>query len=268
MIRVVKPATAPEILRTKGKLATQVLCDAYAAAPRDYQAGRKTFEFDRVIYAADEVKKSLQEAQHKKCAFCESYFAHTGYGDVEHFRPKAGYQQKSSDKLKRPGYYWLAYAWENLFYSCQLCNQRFKRNLFPLKDGRRRARTHQHQIAKEDALLIHPEQVDPAKYLGFREHYAFAIDDCVEGTTTIEVLGLNREELTEVRYDRMEDLKTLIEIIVTLRQELMASHDAELSERLNRHEKRLRAKTQVSAEYSAMVSTYCAHALPQQDMRA
>src|SRR5207248_2896103 len=84
----------------------------------------------------------------------ESFFAHTGYGDVEHFRPKGGYKQRETDELKRPGYYWLAYAWDNLFCSCQLCNQRFKRNLFPLRDGRRRARSHTHKLDKEQPLPL------------------------------------------------------------------------------------------------------------------
>src|SRR5437016_1604606 len=124
MIPIVKPA-APAVLVTRGPAATQQLCDAYQSAPADYQRGTKTFAFDASLYGAATVKDTLRIAQHKKCAFCESYFAHVGFGDVEHFRPKAGYKQRDSDELKRPGYYWLAYDWSNLFYSCQLCNQRF-----------------------------------------------------------------------------------------------------------------------------------------------
>ena len=126
MMPVVKPA-ALDFLLTKGQSATRELCNAYDSAPQDYQSGAKTFDFDSAIYAAPAVKDALRHAQHKKCAFCESFFAHTGYGDVEHFRPKAGYKQQEADTLKRPGYYWLAYEWNNLFCSCQLCNQRFKR---------------------------------------------------------------------------------------------------------------------------------------------
>ena len=58
--------------------------------------------------------------------FCESKVSHIAYGDVEHFRPKAGYRQRPEDPLVQPGYYWLAYEWSNLLFCCQLCNQRFK----------------------------------------------------------------------------------------------------------------------------------------------
>nr|WP_239015299.1 AAA family ATPase [Archangium violaceum] len=77
-----------------------------------------------------------------KCAFCESQLAHISYGDVEHFRPKAGWRQEEGGPLGRPGYYWLAYEWTNLFLACTLCNQQFKRNLFPLRTPSRRARSH------------------------------------------------------------------------------------------------------------------------------
>ncbi len=87
--------------------------------------------------------------QHDKCAFCESKVSAIAYGDVEHFRPKAGYQQSHDDDLQRPGYYWLAYEWSNLFFSCSICNQQGKRNVFPLANPRRRATCHRDDIGLE-----------------------------------------------------------------------------------------------------------------------
>jgi uncharacterized protein (TIGR02646 family) len=184
MIPVVKPP-APDVLLDRGAAATRALCEAY-------DRGAVLPEFDADIYAHPTVKDALRAAQHRKCAFCESRFDHIGYGDVEHFRPKAGYKQRDADQLRQPGYYWLAYAWENLFYSCQLCNQRFKRNLFPLRDGRRRAHPRTRTIVREEPLLIDPSRLDPSEYIGFREEMAFAVNGCREGETTIQVLGLNR----------------------------------------------------------------------------
>ena len=60
------------------------------------------------------------------CAFCESKVRHIAHGDVEHFRPKAGYEQ--GHRFNRNGYFWEAYRWENLYYSCQTCNQVYKGN--------------------------------------------------------------------------------------------------------------------------------------------
>jgi hypothetical protein len=48
--------------------------------------------------------------------------------------------------LEQPGYFWLAYVWANLFLACQLCNQSFKKNLFPLADPAKRARSHLHDL--------------------------------------------------------------------------------------------------------------------------
>lgn len=92
MIRVRKPTEPPEVLRTKGTRARRALNSTYSRAPRSYEKGTRSFEFDSAIYAHETVKQALLEAQHGKCAFCESKFAHISYGDVEHFRPKAGWR--------------------------------------------------------------------------------------------------------------------------------------------------------------------------------
>ena len=109
MIRIRRPAEAPTVLRTKGKARRRVLCALHTRFAQDYRSGKRTFTFDSAIYAGKEVKDALIGMQHGKCAFCESRITHIAYGDVEHFRPKAGVRQEPGDKLQRPGYYWLAY---------------------------------------------------------------------------------------------------------------------------------------------------------------
>ena len=147
MIRICKPTQPPAILKKRGYQETQGLCNIYDASPKEYHEGSFTFEFDSGLYAAKSVKNALLRAQHGKCCFCESKVAHISYGDVEHYRPKAGYRQSPDDPLGRPGYYWLAYDWSNLLFCCQLCNQRFKRSLFPLADSVYRACTHHHDLS-------------------------------------------------------------------------------------------------------------------------
>jgi uncharacterized protein (TIGR02646 family) len=252
MIRVDKPEP-PQTLLTRGAAATEELCRQYDSAPPEYQNGNRTLEFDSSIYGARDVKESLKAAQHEKCAFCESRFSHVAYGDVEHFRPKAGYKQREADSLKRPGYYWLAYAWSNLYYSCQLCNQRFKKNLFPLRDGRKRAKSHHQAIDKEVPLLVDPGVLDPTSFVGFREEYAFAIDDSAEGATTIDVLGLNREELAEIRRDRLESVKQLVGARTALLNALADAPSPEIQARLEEIENFLALRLHSTAEYSAML---------------
>ena len=60
-----------------------------------------------------------------KCAYCEALTSVVAFGDVEHYRPKSSY-------------WWLAYCYDNYLASCQLCNQRFKKNDFPIQNRKMR----------------------------------------------------------------------------------------------------------------------------------
>lgn len=207
MIRIDKPDAAPEKLRTDGKNERRRLSNLYTHHSEAYDAGDRTFEFNSHLYGHKTVKDALIRAQHGKCAFCESKVTHVAYGDVEHFRPKKGYRQQPGDPLGRPGYYWLAYEWSNLLFACQLCNQRHKRNLFPLSDPTQRARTHHDDIDEEDPLFVHPAADAPEEHISFREEMAFPIT--TRGEATITSLELNRSDLSEVRRDRYALLKSL-----------------------------------------------------------
>jgi uncharacterized protein (TIGR02646 family) len=202
MIRVAKPGQAPAILRNRGQRTTE-------ADRRAFENGERTFKFDSSIYGAKSVKNALINAQHDKCAFCEAKVSHIAHGDVEHYRPKGGVRQDASAPLDQPGYFWLAYVWENLFFACQLCNQSFKKNLFPLVNPARRARSHLDDLTAEEPMLIHPADEEPSALIGFREEIAFPIDDHPRAHTTIEVLGLNRDAMAEHRRDHLIPFKRL-----------------------------------------------------------
>jgi hypothetical protein len=118
--------------------------------------------------------------------------------------------------LEQPGYFWLAYGWENLFFACQLCNQSFKKNLFPLADPTRRARSHLDDLTAEEPILINPVDDEPTALIGFREEMAFAINDDPRARITIKVLGLNREELAEFRLDYLAPFKRLLQVLPLL----------------------------------------------------
>lgn len=248
MIRISRP-NEPDILLDRGATAAQELCAAF-------DSGFELPAFDRSIYAHPTVKEALRQAQHGKCAFCESFVLHIAYGDVEHFRPKAGYRQKATDPLRKPGYFWLAYAWENLLFVCQLCNQRFKRNHFPLRNGRRRARPQTRDISNEEPLFVDPSRLDPADYIGFREEAALPVNGCREGKLTIEALGLDRDELRENRRRRLEDLENLRDLCIYLRTKVATAPTPGLTERVRIYEHRLRAKMADSAEYAAMARAF------------
>ena len=250
MIRIKKPA-APAILKRCGPAATKDLCDSY-------DRGDRAFDFDNRLYGAESVKKALIKAQHGKCAFCESIFTVVSFGDVEHFRPKGGHQQRSGDPVDTPGYYWLAYEWSNLYASCQICNQRHKRNLFPLENPDDRARSHHHQLDAEKCLFIDCGAEDPGEFIGFHEECAFAIDGNPRGRVTIEALGLNRSELVEERRKQLDLIELLWRTMQLLIDRLPTADEidgpgiADLRIELNDYFLKLAKLTSDEGEYSSM----------------
>lgn len=229
MIRVRKPAAAPAILDGQGRdedLRNRALYEGDAAS---YDSGAAAFSFDSSIYGHSSVKESLIVAQHGKCAFCESKVRHISYGDVEHFRPKGGYRQRDDDPLGRPGYYWLAYDWGNLYLGCQLCNQRYKKNLFPLLDEHNRCRNHLGELQGEQPSFIDPGgTADPQDHIEFAAEQPRAREGSALGTATILALGLMREELRERRFDRYRMLAALKDVTVLLAEETEGREAAQI----------------------------------------
>lgn len=246
MISIKKPARAPKILRERGKKARKDVMKRYTDAPVSFQRGTSIFEFDRSLYAARSVKKALLSAQHDKCCFCESKISHISHGDIEHFRPKGGWRQRPAGKLKRPGYYWLAYEWSNLLVSCELCNQRYKENLFPLSNPRSRARDHHHEVSREKPLFIDPATEDPTRYISFRQEHPYAVRNSRRGRATITALGLDREALAEQRRRRLDFIRAL----KTIELELPNTKESRKARRL------LKSLQRDDAEYAAMVRAY------------
>jgi hypothetical protein len=64
-------------------------------------------------------KRRLKSDSEGKCAYCESPTDVVAHGDVEHFRPKSIY-------------WWLVYCFDNHLFVCQICNQSYKGDNFPL----------------------------------------------------------------------------------------------------------------------------------------
>jgi len=218
MVQINKTGKRPTILVSRGAdkgkdrllLETEKLKAEYLSEPIAYNSGKKKFEFDSDLYAHTNIKSALIHIQHGKCCFCESNITHIAYGDVEHFRPKKAWTTTSNRKYNYPGYYWLAYDWNNLFLACQMCNQRFKRNLFPLVDESKRALNHTYNLADEEPLFIHPESINPELHITFEGAFIKPKNASIKGETTIKRLNLERIELFERRLEIYEAIKLLI----------------------------------------------------------
>lgn len=155
----------------------------------------KSEDFNRKIFAAEAVKAALWAMQHFKCCYCEGKYER-GFSDVEHFRPKAGY-------------WWLAYRFDNPYFACSSCN-RPKKDRFPLQPGSRAL------VAEEDpratteaALLLDPGFDDVEDHLTFEwiEDAGYQVaprNGSARGRWTIDVLGLDRDDVTTLRNDHYE----------------------------------------------------------------
>ena len=214
MIKINKSSVIPDILLTKGTEELANFCKTYDSEPENYrqESGTKNlnlkkFEANAQIYGHKTVKKQLIEDQFKKCCFCESKIISISHGDIEHFRPTTAYNKKNETSLSYPGYYWLAYDWQNLFFSCQICNQKYKKNNFPLLDEKSRMKCHYDakKINNEQNLLIHPSSEDPENYIYFIEEFPKARNE--RGQMNITTFGIDRKELDEDRRNYLNSIK-------------------------------------------------------------
>jgi len=195
---------------------------AFFTDPANYANDVKmsTAKFTFAVYKDPALAAKLEARFGRKCAYCESDFAHVTPKDIEHFRPKS--EIDTGTKTLQPGYYWLAGEWENLLVSCPDCNRARKHEVpgqpkkmklgketqFPLADERRRVRAGAPLQQEEPVrLLLNPCCDDP------EEHLAFDDDGLIHprpdangnlsamGTASITVYALQRKELVEKRRE-------------------------------------------------------------------
>ena len=175
-----------------------------------YRSGERTFKFKK-LYRSAQVKDALKEIQHDKCCYCERRVA-PSEGQVDHFRPKGAFRQSKNDRNKEhPGYYWLAYQWDNLVLACRTCNLK-KSDYFPLQHPEQRARSHLDSVDTESPLLLNPYAETE-----LREHLTFNGSGCEHGTergrVTVEVLRLNEPYLQEERQHVLKMLEFACDVL-------------------------------------------------------
>jgi 5-methylcytosine-specific restriction endonuclease McrA len=250
MIRIPRSDKVPSSLKRSGERQTRLDCDAYDACPNDYCSGKESFQ-KREYYSKKHVKDLLVKMHNSKCCYCERKLW-PSYLHVEHFRPRYGVRQaldQRSDDL--PGYYWLAYRWENLLLACLDCNSKFKRTFFPLVNPTERARSHHDDIGNESPLFVDPVGEDP------RIHIRFDCDApeglTPQGRMTIDGIGLRRESLKQDRLAKIAEIETLYAFL-----ELAAENPgiAKLQAKAKEARERIEAAKQPEAEFSSMVRDY------------
>lgn len=208
MIRISRTFPAPS------KLSSDAVERAKASVLAIARSGNAPKSDDFVTHwGHSTVRHALWEMQRRKCCYCERIRDVNRESDVEHFRPKADIAEESD----HCGYWWLAYEWENLFFSCRYCNQEHKKTQFPLQDPSQRARSETDSLDAESPILIDPTADDPADFIGFdwQKAYGFLVFPCGldgegRGVGTIRITGLDRSELNEDRASLVGTLEAIV----------------------------------------------------------
>lgn len=253
MVRITKPPDGPKGLTTKGAAAEKRVCVDYDKCPDDFDTNKKKLPKSRKgIYASRAVKQRLTRAQYDKCCYCEQIFRAPRDLAVEHFRPKSGAKQaRSGNEKYHPGYYWLAYNWDNLLLSCHECNSTYKQILFPLSNPKSRARSHHEDIADERPLFVHPVLQDPREHIRFHDDAPVHLTEV--GRTTIEEIGLGRTALREARLIELKRLRFYREVIAKARKH---PRSPSLRELANGARAFLREATRPDALFSSMAQDF------------
>ncbi len=236
-------------------------------------------EFRNTLIGYNErtIKETLYAAQHKKCAWCERK-ADFSSCPVEHYRPKKGskrhFWNDSVAIVDDEHYWWLAWTWENLHFSCCRCNdQAHKGNYFPLLHGTKALTPPQKPLiyplpntafdtSTERPLLLNPSDRsdNPLKHIRWlptdknppRETWIWTPRGRTEsGKATIRILKL--EELSE---DVGVHLRTRILRPIEHIEEYLSARRKRLADAQKCWDKLLKDNLAPESELSA--ATWCA----------
>ena len=206
MIRIHR-GEVPRKLIKSGQEELESMLKLYEEGVEEYNTGQIEFCFKRSIYSSDMVRECLKQAQHKKCCYTEAFLEDTSH--IEHFRPKTSIRDGQGSPRQYPGYYWLAYKWENLL----MCNTKVnssKNDLFPLHVPLDRARSIDEPLEKESPVLVDPVNENPRNHIRFSRDAPFGISD--RGKMTIDLLNLRAPYLREKRMRKLRHLDSLLSI--------------------------------------------------------
>lgn len=167
-------------------------------------------EANQKLWRDDRIRNWLLGLFHDKCWYSEAQESVSAY-HVDHYRPK-GRVTDVGRVNPEPGYWWLAFRWQNYRVCGQLINVK-KNDVFPLVSGHRAAPDDSSSLALEAPALLDPTS-DDARLISFEmdEDGCRAVpsggadeEDRNRVLTTIEVIGLNRlDRLNGKRADVWE----------------------------------------------------------------
>lgn len=199
----------------------------------------------------------LTARQIYKCAYCE-LTARDEAAPIEHYRPKGKVEDidwralgasRSPNDVDReddarflrglppvrfervrwiprsPGYWWLAWTWENLVFGCTGCNSGVKRVRFPQTNTASVLGAHEEPPGDESPLLLDPADplVDPLDHIQYRWVYnrwvPVARDGSPRGAWTIALLRLDSSPALLTAYaSRVRQLERCVQALDAARK--------------------------------------------------
>ncbi len=170
------------------------------------QRKQTSYKFNNSLHRDKEIKSALVSLFSNKCAYCDNEPSIVPSPTIDHFRPRQN--AMNLDGSVYPDYYWwFAYKWENLYYSCENCH-RSKRSRFPV-EGKRVGRMG--SVKEEQALLIDPCNSDDFINPHFKISERGVLSPLTKkGEITLEILNLNRTALCEAREERISAVKKIL----------------------------------------------------------
>jgi hypothetical protein len=184
----------------------------------DWAAGNKTAA-SRYRYREPEIKQSLEQETHNKCAYCETYFVGAP-SEIDHISPTS---------VNPP----LNFEWNNLTLACKDCN------------------TPKNAYEQPEAPFLNPYQDEVEDFLFHAGPLVLPREPTAPGTEmTVRVLGLNnpktRSRLMSAKVDRLERARLTVKL-----------HHMEANAVLKAaYLKELKTMASLSAPFSAMVREY------------
>lgn len=192
----------------EAEAASAALAEAKTDAERE-----DIIEAKQKIWRDDRIRNWLLGLFHSKCWYSEAQEAVSAY-HVDHFRPK-GQVTDVGRTHAEPGYWWLAFRWQNFRICGQLINVK-KSDVFPLVGGHRASPGDEDSIKLEAHAVLDPT-TDDARLISFEmdEDGCRAVssvgadeEDRVRVDATIDVIGLNRlDRLNRKRADVWEECR-------------------------------------------------------------
>jgi len=188
-------------------------------------ASRAQEKFSESIHGdTPETIEALGHQFRFKCATCETPLdLHEVVSDS--WRPRQN--AKGLDHEFAPDHYWwLAYEWRNKYCLCANCNN-YKATWFPIEGKRAPLKTlYPSLIKKEKALLVDPCNDFPEEHLYLNTKSGSLLPVSRKGAVTIEILKLNRGDLTADRRKTIKKITEAISLFEKIWKQGLAKHES------------------------------------------